>query len=158
MSRSIPRGQSRWFACRDIVNPAAPTRAELTAGLEITQSIAAIGGFALTNSPVPTPDLGSRRDSKVPGTDNVGDLSLNLWDEIARGTTTSDPARDALAKDTELYLVIMPYGDVPGRRCEVWQVTSTGVNDQRDMSAAMQYQIGFADGDVLEQDAVIPAA
>lgn len=158
MARSIPRGLSRWYACPVVANPASPTRAEITAGEDITESIAGITGFALTNSPVTTPDLGSRFDKTVAGIDSAGDSSLNMWDEIARGTAPSDPARDVLAKDTELYMVKMPYGDIPGKRLETWAVTSTGVNDQNDMAAAMQYQVGFSVREVPEQNGVVPAA
>lgn len=157
MARSIPRGLSKWIACPVIANPKMPTRAELTAGVDITNSVAGINGFALTNSPVTTPDLGSRFDKSVAGIDSAGDSSLNMWDEIARGTGTTDAARAALAKDVQLYMVKLPYGNVAGRRAEVWNVTSTGVNDQNDMSAAMQYQVGFSVNDVPEQNAVVPA-
>lgn len=157
MARSIPRGLSKWIACPSVANPKAPTRAELTAGVDITNSVAGINGFSLTNSPVTTPDLGSRFDKSVAGIDSAGDSSLNMWDEIARGTSTTDAARVALAKDVQLYMVKLPYGNVAGRRLETWNVTSTGVNDQNDMSSAMQYQIGFSVNEVPEQNGVVPA-
>ncbi|WP_157936925.1 phage tail tube protein [Geodermatophilus chilensis] len=159
MSRAIRRGIERWLVSPAApANPAAPTRAEITASTVITESIAAVNGFALTNSPVTTPDMGSRFDKTVAGIDSAGDSSLNMWDEILQGAATGDPARDVLAKDSELTIYRMPYGDVPGKRMEVWQVTSTGVNDQIDLSAAGQYQVGFSIREVPEQNAVVPAA
>jgi hypothetical protein len=158
MSRAIRRGIERWLVSpAPVANPSAPTRVEITAATEITESIAGVNGFSLTNSPVTTPDMGSRFDKTVPGIDSAGDSSLNMWDEIMRGAATTDEARDALAKDLELDLIRMPYGDVAGRRCEVWRVTSTGVNDQVDLSAAAQYQVGFSIRQVPAQGAVIPA-
>jgi hypothetical protein len=157
MSRAIRRGIERWFVTpATLASPAAPTRAEINAATEITDSIAAVNGFSLSNSPVTTPDMGSRFDKTVPGIDSAGDSSLNMWDEILDGGTT-DPARDVLAKDSELTVIRMPYGDIPTKRCETWQVTSTGVNDQVDLSAAGQYQVGFSIRAVPEQNAVIPA-
>jgi hypothetical protein len=158
MSRAIRRGVERWFAFPGtLTNPAAPTRAEITASTEITESIAAVNGFALTNAPVTTPDMASRFDKTVTGIDSAGDSSLNMWDEILQGTVTTDPVRDVLAKDAELTLLRMPYGDVGGRRMEVWEVTSTGVNDQVDLSAAAQYQVGFSIREVPKQNATVPA-
>lgn len=155
MSRAIRRGIERWYACPVVVG-VSPTRAEIAAGTEITESIAGVTGFALTNAPVATPDMASRFDKTVAGIDSAGESSLNMWDEILSGGT-DDPARDVLAKDTELALVRMPYGDVPTKRCEVWQVTSTGVNDQVDLAAAGQYMVGFSIREVPEQNAVVPA-
>lgn len=159
MSRSIRRGVERWFVSPAApANPAAPTRAEIGASTEITESIASVSGFALTNSPVTTPDMGSRFDKTVPGIDSAGDSSLTMWDEVLTGVETSDPAREVLAKDAELTVFRFPGGDVPGKRMEVWQVTSTGVNDQVDLSAAGQYVVGFSIREVPEQNAVVPAA
>jgi hypothetical protein len=100
--------------------------------------------------------MGSRFDKTVPGIDSAGDSSLNMWDEILKGGT-EDEARDVLAKDSELTIIRMPYGNIAAKRCETWQVTSTGVNDQVDLSAAGQYQVGFSIREVPEQNAVIPA-
>lgn len=157
MSRAIRRGIERWFVSpAPLANPAAPSRAELTASTEITESIAGINGFSLTNSPVTTPDLGSRFDKSVAGIDSVDSSSLNMWDEILNGGS-NDPARDVLAKDTELTIIRLPYGDIPAKRCETWQVTSLGVNDQVDLAAAGQYQVPFSIREVPEQNAVVPA-
>lgn len=158
MSRAIRRGIERWFVSPAApADPAAPTRAEIGAATEITESIAAVNGFSLTNSPVPTPDMGSRFDKTVAGIDSAGDSSLNLWDEVLQGAG-DDAARDVLAKDTDLTIFRFPYGDVPTKRMEVWQTTSTGVNDQIDLTAAGQYQVGFSIREVPEQNAVVPAA
>ena len=156
MGRAIRRGVENGYACPVVVNMAAPTRPEITAGTEITESIASISGFALTNSPVTTPDLGSRFDKTVAGIDSAGDSSLTMWDEVVVGADSNDAARDVLAKDTALFFVRMPYGNVAGKRCEVWAVTSTGVNDQVDLSAAGQYLVGFSITEVPEQNAVVP--
>jgi len=159
MSRGIRRGIERWFVSpTDLADPAHPTRAEITASTEITESIAGINGFSLTGGTVTTPDLASTFDKTVPGIDSVDNSSLNMWDEILRGAATSDAARDVLAKGAEVTILRFPYGDVPARRMETWQVTSLGVNDQVDLSAAAQYQVPFSIREVPEQNAVVPAA
>lgn len=153
MSRFYRKGKTKYVACPAIANPTVgPTRAELTAGTPLTD-IAAISGFNLTGSTVPTPDLDSRFVSSVAGDDTVSDPSITFWDDDA---TTA--IRDVLAKDTRQFIVYLPYGDVPGKRCEVWDVTSLGVNDQVDLSAAAQFMVGFSVNEVPVQDAVVPAA
>lgn len=150
MSRFFRRGVTRFYALPAVAG-SSPTRAEINAGTRLT-GIASVNGFSLQNSPVPTPDLDNRFTPSVPGEDTTADSSLTFWDDDTDTTT-----RDVLAKDTDLYVIYMPYGDVPGKRCEKWHVKSTGVNDQIDLGAAGQFQVGFSINDVPNQNAVIPA-
>lgn len=153
MSRFYRKARTKYFALPAVADPkTGPTRVEIDAGTPLTD-IAAISGFSLTGSTVPTPDLDSRFVSSVPGDDTVENPSITFWDD-----DTATEIRDVLAKDTELFIVYMPYGDVPAKRCEVWQVTSLGVNDQVDLSAAAQFMVGFSVNEVPEQNAVVPAA
>lgn len=152
MSRFFRRGVTRFYALPAVASLATgATRAEITAGTRLL-SIASVNGFSLSGSTTPTPDLDSRFDATVAGADTAGDSSLTFWDD---DTVTTN--RDVLAKDSELYIVYMPYGDVPGKRHEVWHVSSLGVNDQIDLSAAGQFQVGFAILEPPNQNAVIPA-
>lgn len=153
MTRFYRKGKTKFFALPAVANPSTgPTRVEITAGTPLTD-IAAVSGFSLTGSTVPTPDLDSRFVTSVAGDDTVENPSITFWDD-----DDETEIRDVLAKDTELFIVYMPYGDVPTKRCEVWQVTSLGVNDQIDLSAAGQFMVGFSVNEVPEQNAVIPAA
>ncbi|HEY1180248.1 MAG TPA: hypothetical protein VGF17_29170, partial [Phytomonospora sp.] len=107
MARRFRRGTTVFYACPAIAAPlTGPTRAELTAGTKLA-GIAAIGGFSISNSPVATPDLDSRFTTSVPGEDTAADSSLTFWDD-----DTDTESRDVLAKDTSLFIVYMPYGDV----------------------------------------------
>lgn len=152
MARYFVRGKTQFHALPAVANPAVgPTRAEITAGTRLT-NIASYTGFKLSNSPVTTPDLDSRFDSTVPGVDSADNPSLTFWDDDA-----DTVIRDVLAKDTQFFIYKMPLGDVPGKRCELWDVTSTGVNDGDDMSAAGQFTVGFSVNDVPNQDAIVPA-
>jgi hypothetical protein len=151
MSRFYRKQRTKYYALPVVVGT-SPTRAEITAGTPLTD-IAAISGFNLTGSTVPTPDLDTRFVSSVPGDDTVDNPSITFWDD-----DESTVIRDVLAKDTEICIVYMPYGDVPTKRCEVWRTTSLGVNDQVDLSAAAQFMVGFSVDEVPSQSSVIPAA
>lgn len=152
MARYFPRGKTQYHALPAVANPAVgPTRPEIDAGTRL-MGIASISGFTLSNAPSPTPDLDDTFDSSVPGVDTAADSSLTFWDD-----DVDTEQRDVLAKDTALFICKMPLGDVAGKRCELWDVTSTGVNDGTDLSAAGQFMVGFSMNSRPNQNAVIPA-
>lgn len=147
------RKGSRVMFLPAIANINAPTRAEITAGVNLTPQIAEIDGFSFSNDPIATPDLGSSFDSTIPGVDTAENPSLTIYDDDA-----SVALRTSLAKDASGFVVLMPYGDVPTKRCEVWPVTSTGVNDEWTVgNEAARFTVAFAVTSTPSQNAVIPA-
>ncbi|MCZ2837137.1 phage tail tube protein [Modestobacter sp. VKM Ac-2985] len=153
MSRFNRKKTTKFIACPLVADPlTGPSRAEMAAGTPLTD-IAAVTGFSLTGSTMPTPDLDSRFVSSVPGDDTVSDPSITFWDD-----DEATVIRDVLAKDTQLFIVYLPYGDVPGKRCEVWDVACLGVNDQIDLSTAAQFMVGFSVNEEPVQNAVVPPA
>lgn len=132
---------------------ASPTRPEITAGTDLTAQVADINGFQLTNKPIDTPDLSTVFTSQIDGEDTVADSSLTMYD-----LTDSAAIRTALAKGTAGFLVLFPYGDASGKRCEVWPVKSTGVNDEWQLSSdPARYEVGFAVTGVPKQNQTTPA-
>ncbi|MEU8682980.1 hypothetical protein [Streptomyces sp. NPDC048611] len=85
-----------------------PSRAELTGATKLTKSIAAIDGFQLENNEIETPDMESTFDSKIPGSDSVGDSSITFYEDDSTSTL-----EEALAKGTEGFVVFLRKGDVP---------------------------------------------
>lgn len=132
---------------------ASPTRAEITAGTDLTAQVAEIQGFQLSNAPIPVPDLSDTFTASIDGEDTVADSALILYD-------LSDTAalRTALAKGTAGFLILFPYGDVVGKRLEKWPCKSTGVNDEWQVTAdPARYQVGFAVTARPTQNGVTPA-
>lgn len=153
MARFFRRGVSKVRFCPAVASQAAPTRSEINAGTDLSAQISGIGGFSLANSPITTPDLATNFDSQIDGPDATGDSSLTFYDDDA-----SSAIRTALAKGTTGFIVLMPYGDVATKRCEVWPVKSTGVNDEWTLDAtAAQFGVGFAVTGKPTQNAVVPA-
>ena len=152
MSRFFRRGKSKIYWLPSQAGT-SPTRAEITAGVNLSGSVAAMAGFQLSNAPITTPDLATSFDSQIDGPDQAGESSLNLYDD-----DVATANRVALAKGTPGYVLLMPYGDVPTKRCETWPAKSTGVNDEWTLDAtAAQFQVGFAITAVPNQNGVIPA-
>lgn len=152
MARFFRRGVSkvRWLPAQA---GTSPTRPEITAGVDLSVAIAAINGFQFTNAPIATPDLSDNFDSQITGPDQAGDSSFDLYDDDSISTI-----RTALAKGTAGIALLMPYGDVPTKRCESWYATSLGVNDAWSMDAtAAQFNVQFAITKRPTQAGVIPA-
>lgn len=131
----------------------SPTRAEITAGTDLSTQVAGISGFALNNSPIATPDLATAFDSQIDGPDTTDNSSLNFYDDNAAATI-----RVSQTKGTAGFILLFPYGDVVGKRVEKWPVKSTGVNDQWGLDAtAAQFQVGYAITAVPTQNGITPA-
>lgn len=131
----------------------SPTRGEINAGTDLTPQVADIQGFMLENKPIPTPDLSDTFTGQIDGEDTVADSALIMYD-----LDDSASIRTAVAKGTAGYLVLFPYGDSSGKRCEVWHVKSTGVNDEWKISNdPARYVVGFATSARPVQNGVTPA-
>lgn len=148
------RGKSKIIFCPAVADPAAPTNVELDAGEDLSEHIAEINGFQLTNSGIPTPNLAEEFVGQIDGEDTVADSSLVIYDD-----ETASVVRDLLPKGTVGVLVFMPYGRVAAKRCESWPVKSAGVNDEWDMgNTSARFAVPFRVTSKPEQEGVIPAA
>jgi hypothetical protein len=150
-----------WVFAPSISNISAPTVPEIDAGTVLTEpgstdsaGIAAVSGFAMSNAPIGVPDAASTFDKQIPGIDSTESSSITFYDDDASSTK-----RTALAKGTSGFIIRMPYGSGSGKRCEVWPVRTTGVNDDADIvnaSGAATFTVGFAVEDTPDQEAVTP--
>lgn len=115
-----------------------PTRAEITAGTDLSPDIADITGWEFANAAIPTPNLAERFTSNIPGEDTVGDSAVVLYD-VDEGS----PHRTTLAKGTNGFLMWMPYGDVPTKRAEVFPIRVATVSDEKSMgNDAARFSVG----------------
>lgn len=147
------RGISEIVFAPAVADPTAPTRTEMTAGEVLTPEVAAIAGFQLSNAPIPVPNLRTRFTPTITGEDTVADSTITFNDD-----DVSETIRTALAKDTTGFLIMLPYGDIAAKRCEVWAVTVTGFNDEWSLdNTSAKAVAGFAVNEVPEQEGVVPA-
>lgn len=129
----------------------SPTAPEISAGVDVTPDLADINNISVQANLVDTPDYQTAFVSKVAGNDTVGDPELVYWD---RDNSTTN--RTALAKGTVGFLILMPYGHVTGKRCEVYPVQSAGVNDQYARDTPAQFTATMAVTAAPTQTAVLP--
>lgn len=134
----------------------SPTRPEITAGTDLSPKLAAITGFGINNAPIPVVNLAERFTPSIDGPDETTGASKITFNDDDTTTTI----RTALAKGTAGFIVLMPYGDVPTKRCEVWPCKTLGVNDlDYDLGAAnAKFDVPFAITSAPVQTGVIPAA
>lgn len=132
----------------------SPTRAEINAGTALSGSLSEIAGFQLSNSPIPIPDLLTTFTGQINGEDTVDASVLTFYDDDASSTI-----RTALAKATNGFIVLFPYGDVQSKRCEVWPIRSTGVNDEWTTgNDPARFAVGCAVTRVPNQAGTVPGA
>lgn len=100
-----------------IANYLLPARAELNAGTDLSNEIAAATGWSLAGATVDVPDMGSRFTSQVPGrlTSASNDITCYL-------SQNSIDARTLLTRDTNGNIVWFWEGDVTGQKMDVFPV------------------------------------
>ncbi|MEV7936602.1 hypothetical protein AB0O82_10705 [Kitasatospora sp. NPDC088264] len=156
--RFMRRGTTRIHYLKTIASPTnVPTRAELggAGATDLSRLVSDIEGWALENSPIETPDLGSVFASTIPGEDKAATSSLTFYEDLA-----SEVVEGLLSKGVTGYIVIQRKGDVAASR-------SMDIFPVRVASRAASYSTGtepakfkvvFAVTDIPTLDAAIPAA
>jgi hypothetical protein len=86
-----------------------PTRAEITAGTDLSAHVADVNGFMLENQTVDTPDMGSKFTSKIPGIDQAPDSNFVCYEYV-----DAETIEELLPKGTVGFVVIMRKGDQAG--------------------------------------------
>lgn len=134
MARFMRKGNTRVYFVTTIADTSAPQDTEITAGTELTASIAEMNGFTFSNTPIQTPDLSSAFVSQIPGEDSTEDSSMVIYED-----DTTNPLLATLAKGTNGYVVIFPRGTAGATPaaadvCDIWPVTVS--------SNAKRYTVG----------------
>jgi hypothetical protein len=107
--RFVRRGVAKVFYLPAVADPAVgPTRAEVEAGLDVTDWLSEISGFAVNSGTIPTPDMGNRFTSTIPGETTVDDSTLTFWDD-----ELTEDIEDAFPIDDIGFVYFMRKGDKP---------------------------------------------
>jgi hypothetical protein len=115
--RYFPPGNRKYYWLTAVANPAAPTRAELNAGTDLSGQIAAISGFGpvMTRSDV-TP-LGS---AVVVVLNTIVDVNSGTNELLIYASADSHDVRLLMPPGSAGFVVLLPEGDISGQYCEVW--------------------------------------
>jgi hypothetical protein len=130
-----------------------PTRAEITAGTNLTGEVADLAGWSVTGGEIDTPDLGSTFTDKIPGKTSVDDSSLTFYADEA-----GNDVRDVLPRGTTGFIVIMDGGDVAGRPADVFPVRVRSVPKIRSAGEdSARLTVSFSITAEPAEDVAIPA-
>ncbi|MFE6186501.1 hypothetical protein ACFQ6U_18960 [Streptomyces sp. NPDC056465] len=110
--RFMRRGVSKFLFLTTVADPeTGPSRAELTSGIDLSDRISDVEGFALENSAIDTPDMGTDYTSSIPGEDKAENSALTFYED-----KEDDSVETLLSKGAEGYLTILRKGDVPASK------------------------------------------
>lgn len=152
MARYFRRGITKFKFLPAVASLDAPSRAEISAGVDLSPDVSDVAGWTYTNTPIDTPDFATTFTPQIGGEDKAAQSSLTFYDNDASTTI-----RAALVKGTAGFMVLMPYGDVPTKRCEVWPATVVSIADQyATANEAAKFQVTFSITARPHQAAVIP--
>jgi hypothetical protein len=132
-----------------------PTRAEVTAGTDLSKHIADVNGWMLQNQNVETPDMASKFTSKIPGKDEAPDSSFTFYEYKDVATIET-----LLPKETAGFVVIMRKGDVPASlSMDIFPVRVGSLAPEHDAGNTPARQVcNFAITDVPALNKAVPAA
>ena len=159
MARFFRRGTTKIFFDTSIADTDAPTTAELSNATELSCEMAEISGFSFSNSPIDVPDMCDVFVKKIPGEDTAEDSSMTFYEDD--GGFAANPIQSTLAKGTEGYVLIFPFGIAgaspnTGDECEVWPVSIASLT--REYTAGndpARYMVEFTITDVPDQEATV---
>lgn len=151
-TRFFARGVSRCYYLPSVANKAAPTRAEMNTGTDLSPQFADVSEFTVSGNTIDTPDLATTFDSKIAGTTSAEDSSLDLYADIA-----GVDVRALLPRDTTGFIMWLDGGDVAGRKADVFPITVTSNSQIRSMTDAGKRKVSFAITSKPEEGVTIPA-
>jgi hypothetical protein len=116
-ARYIPEGVRHFNFLPAIATLTSPTRSEINAGTDLTPQVSAFGNWGILASAVNTPDLASTFVPNIPGLITVDGSTIDMYAD-----STSSDVRTLLPRNTVGFILVLPEGDVPGRKMDVFPV------------------------------------
>lgn len=148
MPRFNPQGHSKVLLVSTIANPAAPTAAEVTAGVDLTPYLVPDGTSGFTSEPqtVDATDLAATREKNVRGLATTTNGSLTFFRGDDSGDGESDLFDDLVAAlDTSKYVVFSHSGGTAaGDLVDIFPVKVASVNASVPQGGqAARFTVGF---------------
>jgi hypothetical protein len=150
-TRYIPPGTRKIYWVTTIATYTAPSRAELNAGIDLSNEIASMTGFTVTSAAIETPDLSGRFAPSIPGRITADKSSISFY-----ASSNSSDVRTVLPRDTAGFVVILPEGDITGQRCDVFPAKVSSAVVDTTMEDPGKINIEMTITRVPAQNVVIP--
>lgn len=147
-------GEGKWYFLSTIAaGNLVPTRAEITAGTDLTGEVSGSSGWSVESSQIDTPTYGTRFVAQIPGLIKAQASSLTFY-----ASRNGVDVRAVLPRDTTGYILQCPGGDVTGYKATVFpvRVASVARTSGTDESAAM-VTVSFSITDEPAEDITLPA-
>jgi hypothetical protein len=152
-TRFYAKGITKVLFAAAIANPENPTRAELTAAVNVTPDLADLSGWNTKGEMIAVPDLNSRFTKQISGDITADASSITFYGDIK-----GKDIRTVQPRGTTGYMIFMDGGDVTGAMMDLFPVEVTSVGKVRSVSpTASQVTIDYAITDVPIEDIAIPA-
>lgn len=145
-------GVTKVYFCPTIANIAAPTRAELNAGTDLSGEVESVNGFQVASNFIDTPDLLTEFIGKIIGRTSSDDSSITMY-----ASSNSVDVRGLLPRGTTGFLVWLDEGDVAGRKMDVYPITVGSIPKDRDLEAAARIIVNVAITRKPQENVTIPA-
>jgi hypothetical protein len=131
-----------------------PTRAEITAGDDLTAEIADVSGWNVQSNQIDTPDMGTRFVSQIGGRTTAPSSSITFY-----GDQDSVDVRTVLPRETEGFILIADGGDNGvTSKADVFPVIVTSLGKVRSTGdQAHQLTVTFAITGEPAEDVTLPA-
>ena len=132
----------------------AATRAEITAGTDVTGEVADLSGWQVRANMIPTPDMGTKFVPQIGGRTAAEQSSITFYAD-----KTNNDVRTVMPRGQAGYIVFMDAGDVPTTgKMDVFPIEVTAVGKARSTGdQAFQITIDFAITKAPGENVAIPA-
>lgn len=160
--RYFPVSVRRYYFLTTIASPAAPTRSELTAGIDLTGEVVdgGVSGFALSGAVIDVPDVGTRFTSNIPGRQTAASSSIKFYADSSSNDIRATFLAVPNAVGTSGFIVILEEGEwVSGKTktMDVWPVTVTSDAIDQSTTVAGQLEVMFAIPSAPHLNVAIPS-
>lgn len=141
MSLFMRRGKSATYFVPTIANTAAPTVAEITAGVDLSAAVAALNGFETSQNRINQVVQKYRSEQQIAGPEQFPDVSIVLVEDDGTGSDADSVARQAaqaaVVEDATGYVVLLRSSSTPiaAGKCDVYTVSTGAVNPSYSLDA-----------------------
>jgi hypothetical protein len=122
----VAQGVRKFYWLPSVANVAAVTRAEMTAGTDLTGNVTGLAGFDKKQNFVKRSTFGSADVGTIAGTRELSDSSMSF----EQGANSVD-VRSLLTEALVGYMLILNEGDVPGQKMDVFKAQVGSVAPQQ---------------------------